>query len=484
MRLPITVLLALANACSSLPVRPIVRDYSDPTSPVSQFRLAFDGSTGVTISWSSPQEIESPIVWYGEDVTNLIESSPGTSTTYETAVTYDNHVTVSGLNPFTKYYYKVSGQSSDFDPVAQEFYFTAARPAGDHTEYSIAALADLGIVTGNVFTKQIPDTFNSILGARSQYEFVWHSGDFGYADDWLWEELTFVYPANINGAEAYTNIMNAYYDQFVNVTKNSIYMTGPGNHEADCIEPDLDPITDTFGLNICPTGQRNFTGYLNHFSMPTAGQQPGYLQNMWYSWDYGMTHFVQLNTETDLASGVVAPDEPGGSGHLDAGPFGTPNQQLDWLEADLAAVDRTRTPWIIVSGHRPWYSASSGSICSSCQQAFESIALKHNVDVIWFGHVHYYERDSPVANNTVDPNGLNNPEAPWYITNGAGGNFEGHASADSTWPNYTVVVNNQDYGWSKFTFHNSSYLTQQYISSETGQILDEATLYKDHGLSW
>ncbi len=31
--------------------------------------------------------------------------------------------------------------------------------------------------------------------------------------------------------------------------------------------------------------------------------------------------------------------------------------QYDWLKADLAAVDRSRTPWLLVIVHAPWYNS-------------------------------------------------------------------------------------------------------------------------------
>jgi 3',5'-cyclic AMP phosphodiesterase CpdA len=97
------------------------------------------------------------------------------------------------------------------------------------------------------------------------------------------------------------------------------------------------------------------------------------------------------------------------------------NAQANWLAADLAAVDRSKTPWVVVAGHRPWY--SSGSVCSACQSAFEAVFIKYEVDLVLSGHFHVYERNAPIKNGTADPNELNNPSSPWYITNGAAGHY-------------------------------------------------------------
>lgn len=36
-------------------------------------------------------------------------------------------------------------------------------------------------------------------------------------------------------------------------------------------------------------------------------------------------------------------------------PYKKGSAQYQWLRADLAAVDRARTPWLIVVTHPPWY---------------------------------------------------------------------------------------------------------------------------------
>lgn len=129
-----------------------------------------------------------------------------------------------------------------------------------------------------------------------------------------------------------------------------------------------------------------------------------------------------FDTETDFTD---APDGPGGSAGLNGGPFGATNQQIEFLEADLSSVDRTITPWVVVGGHRPWYSTgSSSSVCAPCQAAFEPLFYKYGVDLAIFGHVHNSQRFLPANNSVADPNGMNDPKAPLYIVAGGAGNIE------------------------------------------------------------
>lgn len=114
-------------------------------------------------------------------------------------------------------------------------------------------------------------------------------------------------------------------------------------------------------------GQTNFTGYRNHWRMPSGPS--GGLENFWYSYDHGMTHFISLDSETDLGHGLVGPDE--GSPEF-SGPFARMNAQLDWLQNDLANVNRLKTPWVVVFAHRPLYSSTSGN-CANCKTVFEPL---------------------------------------------------------------------------------------------------------------
>ncbi len=195
----------------------------------------------------------------------------------------------------------------------------------------------------------------------------------------------------------------------------------------------------------------------------------------WYSFEYGMLHYVMLDTETDFAQ---APDGPGGSAGLNSGPFGGANQQLAFLEADLAAVDRAVTPWVVVGGHRPWYT-TGGSGCAPCQAAFEPLLYKYGVDLAIFGHVHNAQRFQPVHNGTADARGLQDPAAPLYIVAGGAGNVEGLSDV-GTRQAYNAFAYADDFSYARVSLLDANRLRVQFVRSTTGEVLDESLLYKSH----
>jgi acid phosphatase type 7 len=428
---------------------------------------------------------------------DLCESATSNaSVTYETSTTFNNHVLLTGLRPNTLYYYNLLHSNT-----TRPYNFTTPRLAGDHTPFTAAVIVDMGTFGRDGLTTFVGkgaanplapgehNTIQSLQSVQSTYEFLIHAGDIAYADYWLKEEIQGFLPNTTlaEGAAVYERILNDFYDQMAPITSNKAYMVNPGNHEANC---DNGGTTDktrniSYTVDICMPGQTNFTGYRNHFRMPSA--QSGGLENFWYSYDYGMAHFVHLDTETDLGHGFVSPDEPGGSESEDSGPFATlKDQQTNWLSADLAAVDRRKTPWVIVSGHRPWYVSvknKSSSVCTECKDVFEPTFLNYSVDLVLSGHVHAYERNAPMFDYEVDPNELDNPAYPWYITNGAAGHYDGLDTLVRPLMNYSRYAEDSTYGWSRLTFHNSTHLTHDFVASNNSTVLDTATLYKQHHTS-
>lgn len=263
-----------------------------------------------------------------------------------------------------------------------------------------------------------------------------------------------------------------------------MYMASPGNHEVDCEE---------VASAHCPGGQTNFTDFNYRFgwNMPTAfastsasteakvsANQARQLSNppFWYSFEYGMAHIVMIDTETDFTN---APDGPGTL--LNRGNFGYDGQQLDFLEADLASVDRTVTPWLVLGGHQPWCSTGgSGNVCAACQAAFEPLMYRYGVDLGVFGHVHNAQRFAPVyMNGTVDAGGQDDPAAPMYIVSGGAGNIEGLSSVGANITSNRFAYA-EDFSYATITFLDENNMQVDFIRSSTGEVLDSSTLYKAH----
>jgi hypothetical protein len=64
------------------------------------------------------------------------------------------------------------------------------------------------------------------------------------------------------------------------------------------------------------------------------------------------------------------------------------------LQADLARVDRSRTPWLIAVLHAPWYNSNAAHQLNGDRMmaAMESLLYEARVDLVFAGHVHAYER--------------------------------------------------------------------------------------------
>ncbi len=135
------------------------------------------------------------------------------------------------------------------------------------------------------------------------------------------------------------------------------------------------------------------------------GKETGGVGNFWYSFDYGLAHFVSINGETDFPNSPEWPfardtkagetlPTAGQTFITDSGPFGDVDgsyndnsayAQYKWLAKDLAAADRTKMPWVIVMSHRPMYSSGVSSYQKNLRAAFEALLLQNGVDTYLSG---------------------------------------------------------------------------------------------------
>jgi hypothetical protein len=184
---PFTSLSALAAVFSLVsPSNALVAN----SSINSQTRLAYAGSTGMTVSWNTFSFVSQPTVYYGLTPAMGQIATSNVSVTYDTSLTYNNHVKITGLTPDTVYYYlPVPMISSPTNGEgAGPFTFKTSRVAGDSTPYSIAVVVDMGtmgpegltttagkgVSPNNILKPGEINTIQSLSAAVDQFEFLWH----------------------------------------------------------------------------------------------------------------------------------------------------------------------------------------------------------------------------------------------------------------------------------------------------------------------
>ncbi|ENH74289.1 Acid phosphatase [Fusarium oxysporum f. sp. cubense race 1] len=532
-------------------------------------------TVGINIHYQTPFGLgRAPSVHWGTSHSALNNAATGLTVTYDrtppcshVAVTqcsqFFHNVQIEQLQPGTTYFYQIPAANGTTPSAVLSF--TTAQAAGNPSRFSIAINNDMGYTNANGTYKYMNQTMYEEEGLA----FVWHGGDLSYADDWysgIIQCNASVWPVCYNGSFSSlpNNDTNPDYfktplpeneipnqgsprggdvgvlyesnwdlwQQWMNtITMKIPYIVLPGNHEATCADHDNTPYVLSSYLNenktnttmsadnpnatltyySCPPSQRNFTAFQNRFFM--AGDKSGGVGNFWHSFDYGLVHFVSIDTETDYPHSpdkTFQEDIKKGKAHplrnethiTDAGPFGYIDgsikekkayQQYHWLKEDLRNVDRCKTPWVIVMGHRPMYSSHGGNYHLHLREAFEMLFLKHKVDLYIAGHVHWYERLKPIRNCTVDTPSVINENTyevnPGYsmvhLINGAAGNIESHSTINMSLslPDITAHRNLTSFGFSKLTVYNATTLSWKFIQGHDGLVGDEVTVLKDPSLT-
>jgi predicted phosphodiesterase len=131
--------------------------------------------------------------------------------------------------------------------------------------------------------------------------------------------------------------------------------------------------------------KRNGAAFLENFHPPLGS--PGSTKR-YYSFDWGNTHFVALDSE--LYHGDTGSD---------------PEKQRTFLERDLSA---TQKRWRVVFLHRSPYGSSRHGGDGRVREDLEPLFARHGVDVVFSGHNHVYERTVPIKGVT-------------YVVSGGGG---------------------------------------------------------------
>lgn len=287
---------------------------------------------GVTVRWRSGAATNSR-VRYGSSpaaLANVVDDA---------ALVTEHEMALTGLAPDTRYYYSVGSSTDVLAGGDSTFTFVTAPVPGTPKPTRVWVLGDSGDPTQ--FANQVRDGYEAFTGSR-ETDLWLMLGDNAYNSG--------------TDSEYQTGVFNVYPEML----RRSVLWPTRGNHDA------------------VYAGANN--DYYDIFSLPMAGQAGGVssLSEAYYSFDYGNTHFICLDSE--------------GSDRSVSG------SMLDWLVDDLAA---TTADWTIAFWHHPPYTKGSHDSDDAIDSGGRMRDMRTNalpilesagVDLVLTGHSHSYER--------------------------------------------------------------------------------------------
>lgn len=207
------------------------------------------------------------------------------------------------------------------------------------------------------------------------------------------------------------------------------FMPSPGNHDY---------------------GEAGAKPYLDHFFLPANG--PAGIdaeRNYWF--DFGPARFVALDTNRAQERGAISEAQ-------------MRDVVAPWLRGVLAEPGPA---WRFVFFHHPPYTGGASHPATSqafVKDIFVPIFDAANVDMVFCGHNHLYERTKPLRGDAPVGEG----EGPVYITSGAGG-VSLYEEIQPP-PDYIAVWHNQTFSYTLVDITPQDLKLQQI--STTGEIID------------
>jgi len=361
-------------------------------------------------------------------------------------------VEINGLSPWTTFYYNIGSNTNVLfgDP---DMYFRTNPLPGSEQSYRFWVIGDAGEVsTGQRLAR---DAYYNYNGAPHADAWIM-LGDNAYAGGF--------------DSEYQNAVFDNMYDQLL---MNTPLFPAPGNHDYN-----NNPLSSN-------------PPYYDIFSMPTQGESGGIPSGTehYYSWDYGNTHFISLDSydEDRDSTGAMA----------------------NWLRADLAATSLT---WIVAYWHHPPYTKGTHDSDNPLFYDFEMVDMREQilpilenggVDLVLCGHSHVYER-SPLldghygnsgsfnSSHILDPgSGDYSQGCPYqknslptrshqgtvYTVLGCSGKT---GSTQSGWPHPAMLVSTNNEIGSLILDINQNSLDAKFLTTN-GVVYDQFTIFKDAG---
>jgi predicted MPP superfamily phosphohydrolase len=288
----------------------------------------------ITVKWRTNTTTES-IVNYGTSLGNL------TMNVTDNTGKIDHEVTLTGLNPDTKYYYDIADSDGVYVPEDSGMFVKTAPTVGTDQFVRAWILGDAG--TANQNQRNVRDQYyNYVANAATnpdQTDMMLFLGDNAYND----------------GTD--NEYQNAVFNIYGDMLKKAVAWSTLGNHDGHSA-----------------TTSTQSGPYYDIFSFPTAAEAGGIASGTeaYYSFDYANIHFIVLESNSLSAD----------------------NTQMAWCTQDIQA---TTQDWIVAIFHHPPYTKGSHNSDTESQLVnmrnnFLPILEDNGVDLVLNGHSHSYER--------------------------------------------------------------------------------------------
>jgi len=489
-----------------------------------------DKVSEMVVMWTT-KTIGYPVVEY--DLTSSFESSgqlhmrqKGISTTYNaTDMCPDgpadssgfinpgmiHRVILTSLQPHTSYSYRVGDFSRRNAPSSFSAIFSFTSGGADSNgEVRIILMADMGTseaehdgsVNGghprgdNVMTLPIARaiyeqvTFNRPIGVQPHFNDTTSCDPYHFEPPspwWCSKPTLIIHYGDLNYALGQSADWEEWMQQIMPYTTKAPLMVSLGNHERNWrhknaptdYEWPIPGLFDWGSINATASGGECGIPVETRFSMPGwpwGTHKPGvwgsvdrklgvYNDEPWYGFRHGPIYFYMMSSEHDLAPG---------------------SPQFKHMDRTLSGVNRTQTPWLVVTAHRSMYVSSieqdipdgDQPIANWMRKSIEILYEKYNVDVGFYGHFHAYQRSCRVMRGTcVGASSNQSAQAPIHIVMGTGGTQLDVKSEQIPAPPFTEYTNTDHWGYGRL-WANMTALNFEFVDVENGKVVDSLWLKK------
>lgn len=499
-----------------------------PASTPYHLRVAYGPSpqTSIWLSWTQDANTTRPFVRIG------LESNQYTTTVYASNTTsntggpyYDTYypedlcgrpanitsvlyymwpgyfanVLLTHLLPSTKYYAVYGSEESS---LSKETSFTTGKAVSPDTPVRIASFGDMALsVQGAMSTvhhivQLFEEQEDGVATSTEGIDAVIHFGDLGYAE----------------GSTVLWDIWHSYIEK---ASRQIPYLVSVGNHEVDhatmsCYQdPSNDAGADGTGFHPSlgswsddSNGEGGVPIY-HRFKSPACtdidaiesvgsgalnaldGKEMKGMMEMkssssstvgnaifWYSFALGSVYVIQLSSEHNFTSG---------------------SQQYEWLVNELEQIDRSVSPWLVITLHRPMMSPEAGYAFDEgifIQANLEDLFLQYEVDLVLGGHAHVYERmcsmNHLMCTSTTRRSSYDSSPSSRVEESQRGITYIVVGSAGATVHNETLVKEADkwlldwrvEWGFGVITAVNRSALKWEFYSNSKGIVVDDVWLVK------